>query len=358
MVRLGEVATIERDSVQPEDIQGGTMYVGLENIESGGRFLNVKPVEKGELASSKFKFTPKHLLYGKLRPYLAKIALPSFDGICSTDILPILPSEQLDVRYLKHYLSQQRMVNIANSLATGANLPRISPTALANLEIPLPPLTEQIRIAAILGKANEIRRKRELAITRLNHLAQSVFLEMFGNPKANRKNFNKERLGDLIKLKSGDFLPAKSMSQNGTYPVFGGNGISGYHDKFMFEDRQIVIGRVGAYCGCVHVTPGESWVTDNALYVESFNDELEFDYLAFALEIADLHNVSSQSGQPLVSGARIYREEILVPPRLEQQKFSRFMAARAIAMQRLERASDKVRELIGSVQSEAFGLRP
>ena len=61
-VPLSEVAAIERSSVQPSEITPGTTYVGLDNIESGGRFINLRPVSAGDLASSKFRFTPSHLL--------------------------------------------------------------------------------------------------------------------------------------------------------------------------------------------------------------------------------------------------------------------------------------------------------
>jgi hypothetical protein len=142
-VALDEVATIERSAIQPEDIAQGTAYLGLEHIESGGRILRAKPVDEGELASSKFKFTAQHVLYGKLRPYLAKISCPDFTGICSTDILPILPGPKLERHFLCHFLLQPTMVDYANSQATGANLPRLSPTTLAQFEIPLPPLAEQ-----------------------------------------------------------------------------------------------------------------------------------------------------------------------------------------------------------------------
>lgn len=69
-VALQDVATIERDIINASAIEDGVLYVGLENIESGGNFLGVRMVDAGELASSKFAFTSKHLLYGKLRPYL------------------------------------------------------------------------------------------------------------------------------------------------------------------------------------------------------------------------------------------------------------------------------------------------
>lgn len=83
---LGDLAAIERNTIAPSAIQSGTTYVGLENIESDGGFKGVKPVDSGDLASSKFRFTNEHILFGKLRPYLRKIAAPNFSGICSTDI--------------------------------------------------------------------------------------------------------------------------------------------------------------------------------------------------------------------------------------------------------------------------------
>ena len=100
LVPLGSIATLARDGVAPERISSGTLFVGLENIKKGGEFEGIKPVESGEIASTKFSFTPEHVLYGKLRPYLAKIALPNFKGVCSTDIIPILPGPKLDRRYL------------------------------------------------------------------------------------------------------------------------------------------------------------------------------------------------------------------------------------------------------------------
>jgi type I restriction enzyme, S subunit len=176
---------IERDIVDAAAIEDGTVYVGLENIESGGAFVGVREVDSGELASSKFAFTARHLLFGKLRPYLAKIARPTFAGICSTDILPVLPGPELDRDYLAHFLLKPETVALANSRASGANLPRLSPRALAELEIPLLPVAKQRSIAAILNKADALRVKRRAALTQLDTLTQSIFLDMFGDPAAN-----------------------------------------------------------------------------------------------------------------------------------------------------------------------------
>ena len=181
-IALRDVAAIERRLVDAEHIADDVPYVGLENIQPGGRLVGVKTVRRGDLASAKFVFTSRHVLFGKLRPYLAKTAAPGFDGICSTDILPVLPSSGLDRSYLRWFLLSPDIIALATSRSSGANLPRLSPQALEEFEIPLPALNEQRRIAEILNKADALRAKRRDALARLDSLIQSIFLVMFGDP--------------------------------------------------------------------------------------------------------------------------------------------------------------------------------
>jgi type I restriction enzyme S subunit len=194
---LGEIATIERDAIAPELIPTGTNYVGLENVTSEGEFVGVIQVNNGDLASTKFRFTKQHVLYGKLRPYLSKIARPDFSGVCSTDILPILPGGQVDRGYLYHFLRLPDMVELATSRSIGANLPRLSPSQLAAFEIPLPPLPEQKRIADILDKADGIRRKRQETISLTDRLIESAFFHLFGDVGTNQKRWVECDLDEL-----------------------------------------------------------------------------------------------------------------------------------------------------------------
>lgn len=188
---LGDVATIERKCIAPTNIASGTRYVGLEHIESGGASLAFGEVSNGELASNKFEFGPHHILFGKLRPYLAKIVCPDFEGICSTDILPILPGNLIDQRYLLHFLRHPKTVDWASGRTTGVNLPRLSPNELASLEIPLPPLDEQRRIAAILDKADALRRKRKRALELLSDTQNALVADCLAAT-------SEIELGDLI----------------------------------------------------------------------------------------------------------------------------------------------------------------
>jgi type I restriction enzyme, S subunit len=131
----------------------------LENITGEGTFVDVGTVDAGQLASGKFRFSGEH-------------------GICSTDILPIRPEASIDRDYLAHFLRLDTSISFANSRTTGANLPRISPSALESIELPLPPIGEQRRIAAILDQAEALRSKRRQALARLKYFAECLFSEM------------------------------------------------------------------------------------------------------------------------------------------------------------------------------------
>jgi type I restriction enzyme S subunit len=179
-VALQDVAILERDAVAPDAIEDGTTYVGLEHITTGGDFVNVGTVEGGDLKSTKFAFSPVHVLYGKLRPYLGKIARPDFSGVCTTEIIPIRPGRKLDRSFLVHFLRQPEQIELATARSAGANLPRLSPNELAKFKIPLPPVSEQRRIAAILDQADVLRAKRRAALAQLDEMAQALFVEMFG----------------------------------------------------------------------------------------------------------------------------------------------------------------------------------
>jgi type I restriction enzyme, S subunit len=181
-VRLAAIAEIQREGVDPDRIPHATNYVGLEHILGDGSISKVSRVAPGDLASTKFAFSERHILYGKLRPYLRKTARPSFSGICSTDIIPIAPSKRVDRDYLFHFLRTDEVVARATSMCSGINLPRISPRHLVDFNIPLPPLGEQRRIAAILDQAGALRRKRTETLQLLDALSDATFSELFVQP--------------------------------------------------------------------------------------------------------------------------------------------------------------------------------
>ena len=149
-------------------------------------------------------------------------------------------------------------------------------------------------------------------------------------------------------------LSAQNMN-NGKYPVFGGNGISGYHDEFMFEEPRIVIGRVGAYCGNVHRAKHKSWITDNALYIDQKLQSYSDDYLIYLLRNLHLNQYASQSGQPLISYGRIKDIEIPLPPLSTQKKIAAILDAADAYRQKTKTLIEKYDQLAQSLFLDMFG---
>ncbi|MDQ5906521.1 MAG: Restriction endonuclease subunit [Pseudomonadota bacterium] len=252
-----------------------------------------------------------------VRPNLNAVALvpEELDGeIASTGFSVLRANPKLvNSRYLFYRAQHHEFIDFLVANATGASYPAVTDGVVRRAPLPLPALNEQHRIVEILEEADQLRRLRREANAKAARILPALFLKMFGDPAANPKRLRKEPLGKLIRVKSGNFLPAKDMDKKGTYPVYGGNGINGFHDEYMFEERKIVLGRVGAYCGVVHYSDRNAWITDNALYVADKFEPLDDRYLVAALDLANLNQYAGRAGQPLISGSRIYPIEILVP---------------------------------------------
>ncbi|EJI6685309.1 restriction endonuclease subunit S [Vibrio parahaemolyticus] len=146
------------------------------------------------------------------------------------------------------------------------------------------------------------------------------------NRLAHKAGWRELRLSDVIKVKSGDSL-SKSKMEDGDFPVFGGNGISGYHSTYNTDETKIVIGRVGEYCGAVHKTPQYSWITDNALYVHEKKVDITDEYLFYLLDYLALNQYANRNAQPLVSGKTLEQIACTLPSCLiEQQKIAKVLS--------------------------------
>ena len=210
--KLSDVAVIDRSMIQPNKIKSGMTFIGLEHLDASGSFVDIQKVDAHDLLSAKFAFNDTHILYGKLRPYLKKIAVPSFNGICSTDILPIRPLDTMDRKYLFYYLRQPDLIELATRRCSGANLPRLSPGVLGEFPVVYPLLPEQKRIAAVLDKADAIRRKRQEALRLTEDFICSAFLDLFGDPVTNPKGWQIKIFREIGNIQGGLQVSAKRGS--------------------------------------------------------------------------------------------------------------------------------------------------
>jgi len=180
-VALNELCDFKKTSVKPEEIETGDTYIGLECIEKQtGKILERFIVEAGEIKSNKFWFDSNYILYGKLRPYLNKVANPDFEGVCSTDIIPIRPILKNTVKeFIISLLRGSWFVSFADERCSGANLPRISPKEVEKYQTINPPLKLQNqfaeRVQAIEAQKTQAQESLAKAEDLFNSLLQRAF---------------------------------------------------------------------------------------------------------------------------------------------------------------------------------------
>ncbi len=140
-------------------------------------------------------------------------------GIINQALLKLTPSSKLDINYLKYWMESETFQFLLAEKTNGAAIKNVpSVKVLKELEIPLPPLPEQKRIADILDKADNLRQKRQRAIDLADEFLRSVFLDMFGDPSNNLKNLPVGTIRDLLsEAKYG--TSAKASETVGKYPV-------------------------------------------------------------------------------------------------------------------------------------------
>lgn len=131
-----------------------------------------------------------------------------------------------------------------------------------------------------------------------------------------------KKLKYILSIRSGESIGTDDVSDEFRIPVYGGNGIMGYTYKSNSIGKELIIGRVGAYCGNIYISEDEKWISDNALRVQSFQN-WEFTY--HFLKALDLNKYASQNAQPLITGTLVKDQYIPLPPLEEQTAIVRYI---------------------------------
>lgn len=247
-------------------------------------------------------------------------------------------SRDLDQHYLDRFLLGKQPEIYA--LGRGCAQRNLQIDDFKALQLPLPPLSAQRKIAEELDRICALKRAAEKVVEKLGVLAKAKFVEMFGDVKSNSKKFPCELGRDLFCFASGKFLPPESRLESGI-PVYGGNGIAWYTSHALISGRTIAIGRVGAYCGNPHKIDMPSWITDNAIYIKKFKtNNFVLEYLYVLMREYDFSRFASKSGQPKITQRPLEEAEYILPPLPLQRQFAAYVGK----VEKIEAAAKKVVE--------------
>lgn len=167
-----------------------------------------------------------------------------------------------------------------------------------------------------------------------------------------------KRIEDVFSITSGKNLTKQDMRDEGDFPVYGGNGITGRHNDYNLDGSNIIIGRVGALCGNVRLVEEKIWITDNAFFIKEYKVEILKEYLAELLAAINLGETANKAAQPVISYKGIKDLYIPYPPLNEQKRIVKKLYA---LLSRIDKAIEHLQEsitladsLFESSQSEIF----
>lgn len=180
-VRFNEAAEIMSNLVDPADYQGYP-HIAPDNIEKRtGKLLEYHTIAEDGVKSGKHLFHTGQILYSKIRPYLSKVIIVDFDGLCSADMYPVDAKE--DARYLWYYMLSDEFLEQASNAGSRSVLPKINQKELSKVMVRMTSLEEQQAIVIILdnifAKERHAKEAAEAVLSQIDTMKQSILARAF-----------------------------------------------------------------------------------------------------------------------------------------------------------------------------------
>ena len=264
MIRLGDVCTVVSGTTpksdRPEYWDGNINWVTPAELTDDSDIIfesQRKITEKAVLDSSLKPFPAGTVLLSSRAP-IGKVAIAGVEMYCNQGFKNLICSDRIYNRYLYHYLKYK--TDYLNSLGRGATFKEISKSIVENIEIPLPPLDEQRKIAAVLDKVSDLVAKRRQQLDKLDELVKSRFIEMFGDPVTNTFGWKQALLcGVTSKIGSGA-TPKGSKESYQTEGITLIRSMNVHDGRFEYKDLAHITDEQAAQLDNVTVEDGDVFI--------------------------------------------------------------------------------------------------
>ncbi len=339
---LRDVAPPEPSKILP-DCKGPVWLLTLDQIEGGtGTIVGKKTGPASDAGSSTFPFDSGNVLYSKLRPYLNKVVWPQEPGIATSELVPLRPKPDiLHCGFLTYYLRSQRFLAFAESGVAGVKMPRVIMDRFWEHRIPIPPISEQLRIFEILDRANTLRQKRIEADAKADRILPSLYYKTFGDPIRNTKKWPTDKLGNLCDVSRGASPRPIERFLGGSVPwIKIGDATNsgefyvrttqehiteeGATKSFFVPEGSLILANSGVSCGFARMLKIGGCIHDGWLALLNISERLHPLFLLCYLNSITLSlRAKAPSGtQPNLNTEIVKNLQIPVPPLALQEKFA------------------------------------
>ena len=305
--KLGEVCVFQRGSTitAKEAIEGDVPVI------AGGQ----KPAYYHNVANRQGK-TVVVAGSGAYAGFVTYWEIPIF----VSDAFSVNPHGNLDTKYLYYYL--KNIQENIHATKKGSGVPHVHGSSIAKFEIPVPPLPIQEEIVRILDHFTaltaELQAELQARQEQYEYYRNKLLTFNILPPPTTSTEVRWMKMSEIAKISSGK---NRNKSDVGTFPVYGSTGIIAYCENFIYAAPQILIARVGANAGFVHIAVGKYDVSDNTLIVSiEDRNKYDFKYVYYILSNMRLNKFAKGGGQPLITATDIKKLLIPIPPLAEQQR--------------------------------------
>lgn len=295
------------------------------------------------------------------------------DAVLNQHIFKVLPNEKLVDRDYFFYCAQTKLDEMGLKVH-GSTMKHITRDPFLNLEIPIPPLETQNKIAAILKRADQLKQKREQANQMTNKILQAVFLKMFGD------KLPENRIGDIVEFVSSGATPLggeKTYLQEGIVFIRSQNvhmnelrledvahiseDVHKKMDRTWVKDGDVLLNITGASLGRVAVYRGQdnkANVNQHVCIIRVNKAKAIPEYVSYYLSMPNAQNeiwtIQAGASRQALNFRQVKSLKIYLPPIEEQMKFASFVSKNHDLKEKQNRSTQEISELFNSLMSKAF----
>ena len=279
------------------------------------------------------------------------------------DLNIVSPTTEYDSAFLALTISSGAAHEYLSSLAQGKSVVHLHNADIQSVSAKFPTKREQEKIHLLFGKIDTLITLHQRKYERLVNIKKSMLDKMFPKngasvPEIRFKGFTdpweQRKLGDLcVEFRSGEFISASDITETGEYPVFGGNGLRGFTDRFNHDGEYTLIGRQGALCGNVNFAVGKSYFTEHAIAVRA-DKKNQTRFLYYLFSTMDLGQYSGQSAQPGLAVGNLVELKSTLPDKQEQEKISGVLTALDTLITLHQRKLEKLQNIKKSCLEKMF----
>ena len=356
-VRLGDVCEIVNGATPrtgvPEYWGGDIKWVTPAELRSEIHtvFDTAKHLTKAGFESASLRMMPAGTILLTTRAPIGKLALAGDEMCCNQGFKCLICPETVNNEWLCRLLKHR--VPELQAMGAGATFKELSKRAISDYRICVPPMETQIDIVKKLTKLDEVLANCRTLLSALDDLVKSQFVEMFGDPIANSNALPTKKLIDVVTMQRGYDLPVTQRVGDGGVPVYGSNGIVGFHDVSRRTEPCVVTGRSGTI-GDVRFVQRPCWPLNTTLFSSDTHGNNVI-YLAYLLKFFKLERFTAGSGVPTLNRNLFHKELIIDAPLALQQQFADFVAEVDKLRFDVQQQIEKLEALKQSLMQDYFG---